>query len=62
MSALCKAHPHHRVAGLDQAEECRLVRLRAGIGLDIGVLGAANCPIASIANCSTTRGPQRLPG
>ena len=40
VAAFGQAHAHDRVAGLDEAEEHRLIRLRAGVGLDVGELRA----------------------
>ena len=40
VAALVELHPEDRVAGLEHAEVGRHVRLGAGVGLDVDVLGA----------------------
>ena len=40
VSALVEAHAHDGVAGLEDGEVRRHVRLRAGVRLDVGMLGA----------------------
>ncbi len=40
VAALVEAHPHHLVAGLEQRHERGLIRVRARVGLHIGVLRA----------------------
>ena len=40
VTAFCQAHAHDGVAGLQQSQEHRLVGLRAGVGLNVGEIGA----------------------
>ena len=40
MTALAEAHAHDGIAGVEHSEVYDLVSLRAGVGLDVGVLGA----------------------
>jgi len=40
VAAVGQVHPHDPIAGLQDGEVDRLVRLGPGVGLDVGVLGA----------------------
>ena len=55
VAAVRQVHPEHRVARLQQREVDRHVRLRAGVRLHVGVLGAEQLPSrATIASDSAT--------
>ncbi len=50
MSAVREIHAHHGVSGLEECEVNRKVSLRAGVGLNIGVLGAEQTARALYCN------------